>query len=400
MGARCVLGLGGTVDYEVVWDTAVVEKLVAEHGIVCADLDAGRPIADERDLLCTMLAFARDGVGGERFVASSDTVTAFARHFDVRVTLGGTCVRAAIAMDRVGLPSTVHLVSIDDTVRRLLPASTDYVCSADEDSLDPHLVVQFPAGERVALADGEITTPHANRIIYVNDPPNRELVIDEGLGDEIAEADLVMLSGFNVIQDRDVLESRLADVRRHLARRTEDSLVYFEDAGYHVHEFSARVRDALAGAVDVWAMNEDELQGWLGRDVDLLDAGGVAAALYELAEIVPSRVRMVHTKHWAIAHGDGAADLRAALRGGITMAAARYVHGDVFTVRELEAMRAESPGPKAAAFAERLADVDPDLVCEAALSLAAPSPTTIGLGDTFVGGVLTELARGVGGGRR
>lgn len=392
MGTRFVLGLGGTVDYEVAWQPDVLDRLAAAHGITLADLDTRRPVRDERDLLCTLLAFVRDGVGGERFVASSDVVTGFSRHLDVRTTLGGTCVRAAIAMDVVGLPATVHLVSIDDTVRRLLPRSTSYVCSAAEDSLDPHLIVQFPAGARVRVVDGEVVAPHANRIIYVNDPPNRDLVIDETFGDELATADVALISGFNVMQDRALLEDRLASVRRHLARMPEHAIAYFEDAGYHTPGFSSRVRDVLAEVVDVWAMNEDELQDWIGREVDLLDVDDVAKALEDLRSIVPAPVRVVHSKHWAIAHGTGAERFRRSLRGGITMAATRYALGDGFTAGDLAAMRSRAPEPRAAAFCRSLETALTEVACEAAFSLSVPTPTTIGLGDTFVGGFLAALA--------
>lgn len=392
MSTRFVLGLGGTVDYEIAWDPRVLEKLVLEHDVRADELDPAVPIDSERDLVRSLLGFVRDGVGGERFVASSDIVEAFAARFDVRVTLGGTCVRAAIAMDVLDVPATVHLVSIDDHVRRLLPASTAYVCSADHDTTDPHLIVQFPAGSRVSAGDVDVVAAHPDRIIYVNDPPNRELVLAEELGDEVADADVVLVSGFNVIQDVGTLDARLADLRRHLARRRPGSLVYFEDAGYHVPALSHRVRDALVDAVDVYAMNEVELQHWLGRPVDLLDAEQVAAALRELATVVPAATLVVHTKYWAVAHGEHAERLRAALRGGITMASTRYLLGDGFTADDYRATAALEPTTAARVLAARIEEADPSRTCcEAALVLTVERPTTIGLGDTFVGGFLAAL---------
>ncbi|MFC4613886.1 ADP-dependent glucokinase/phosphofructokinase [Cellulomonas algicola] len=393
MSTRYVLGLGGTVDYELAWTPDVLDRLVAEHAITPDELDVHVPIGSERDLLRTLLAFVRDGVGGERFVASSDIVAAFAGHFPVRVTLGGTCVRAAIAMDVLGLASTVHLVSIDDHVRRLLPASTSYLCSAESDSLDPHLIVQFPAGTTIRVGSDEVVAPHPNRIIYVNDPPNRELLLHPGLPDAMADADVVLVSGFNVIQDAETLEHRLADVRKGLQRLAPGALAYFEDAGYHVPALARRVRDELSGLVDVYAMNEDELQSWLGRTVDLLDADDVAAALVELASVVPAPTRVVHTKHWALAHGGDAERYRAPLLGGITMAGTRYVHGDGFTPDDYAATGTTTPQPEGVAFAAALESVLPSAVCVPAFALDTAAPTTIGLGDTFVGGFLAAAGR-------
>ncbi len=125
-------------------------------------------------------ASSRDGAGGERFVASPAIVEAFAAHFPRRITLGGTCVRAALAMDRLGLRSTVHLVSIDDHVRRLLPDTVGYLCSAADDSTEPHLIIQFGAGAGVRVGDTELRSPHPNRVILVNDLPNELLALTTG----------------------------------------------------------------------------------------------------------------------------------------------------------------------------------------------------------------------------
>ncbi|HEY0214763.1 MAG TPA: ADP-dependent glucokinase/phosphofructokinase [Cellulomonas sp.] len=392
MSTRYVLGLGGTVDYEIGWDAERLSRLAQEWAIGPDELDAGAPITGERDLLRSLLGFVRDGAGGERFVASSDIVGAFARRFPLRVTLGGTCVRAAMAMDRaVGLGALVHLVSIDDDVRRLLPASTTWLCSADRDTTDPHLIVQFPARSPVRVGDTEVVAAQPNRIIYVNDPPNRELVLHPRLGQEIAAADVVLVSGFNVIQDPGTLRDRLTTLAADLDGRRAGSFVYFEDAGYHVPALRRHVRDLLAGRVDVWAMNEDELQSWTGRAVDLLDAADVRAALAELRALVPARVLVVHTRYWALAEGVGAGGLRAALRGGIVMASTRYLHGDDFDRADHAAVAALAPGADGTAFTRAVETGADDLVCEAAYLLDVAHPTTIGLGDTFVGGFLAAL---------
>ncbi|KRD41389.1 hypothetical protein ASE38_17470 [Cellulomonas sp. Root930] len=395
MSTRFVLGMGGTVDYEIRWDTAVLEQLAAEHGIGPEDLDLSAPVESVRDLVRSLLAFVRDGVGGERFVASSDIVEEFAARFPKEVTLGGTCVRAAIAMDVLGVPSTMHLVSIDDNVRRLLPASVDYVSSATEDTLDPHLIVQYPAGTRVRVGDVELVAPHPNRIIYANDPPHRELRIAADLPDALRTADVFLLSSFNVIQDPATLESRLTQVREAMRVLPPDALVVFEDAGYHVPALSRRVRDEMVWAADVYSLNEDEMQAYLGRPVDLLDAPTVAKAVGELHALVPAPTLVVHTKYWALAVGQRAAALRPALVGGITMASTRYRLGDGFTADDYaatRAMAAPAVGQRVSADVADLLGGDACVVPALDLSDVA-APTTIGLGDSFVGGFLAALDR-------
>ena len=393
MSTRFVLGMGGTVDYEIGWDPAVLERLAAEHGVGPEDVDRTIPVNSVRDLVRSLLAFVRDGVGGERFVASSDIVEAVAARFGTTVTLGGTCVRAAMAMDALGVPSTVHLVSTDDTVRRLLPPAVEQVSSATEDTLDPHLIVQYPAGARVRVGDVDLVAARPNRVIFANDPPHRELRIAPDLADVLRSADVLLLSSFNVIQDRATLDDRLARLREDMRALPAGALVMFEDAGYHVPELSLRVRDEMAGVVDVYSLNEDEMQAYLGREVDLLDPPAVAAAVTELRALVPAPVLVVHTQHWALAAGEGGAALEPALRGGVVMAATRYRLGDGFTAQDYAARAAMAPGAATAAVAAEVARLlGPEAAVVPAVDLSGVrAPTTIGLGDTFIGGFLAAL---------
>ena len=47
-----VLGLGGTVDYEIRWDSRVVESLVLEYAIRAAEVSTSVPIRSERCPVC------------------------------------------------------------------------------------------------------------------------------------------------------------------------------------------------------------------------------------------------------------------------------------------------------------------------------------------------------------
>jgi len=298
-----VLGLGGCLDFEIVWATSVVQSLADRYAVTAAEVDCHLVVDDERDLLRSVLGFMRDGVGGERFVAKPEVVEAFGAHFPGRVTLGGTSLRAAAAMNQHGLPSTVHLVSVDDRMRALLPHRTAYISSADRDSRQPHLIVQYPAGARIILADGAIVATRANRLIYVNDAPNREMVLSPGLGRLLESADVFLVSGLNSVQDMDTLQTRLTELRALMDHIPSTSLVVFEDAGYHVPQTRARVRDALIDRVDVYSMNEDEMEDLLGHRVDLLDPAEIGAAALEITAAVKAPTIVVHTQYWSLAVG-------------------------------------------------------------------------------------------------
>lgn len=393
MTGDLVLGLGGTVDFEVTWDAAVLSALALEYGIVAGELTTDRPILDERGLVVTVLAFVAAGAGGERFVASSEIVERFAARFDTAVTLGGTGVRAGLALDRLGIGSVQHLVSIDDNVRRLLPASITYVSSATADTLDPHLIVQYPAGTTVHLADREtITAPGPNRIIFANDQPNREMALAEDLPDALADAAVFLVSGFNTMTDADLLDRRLDELRAAMQRLPADALVYYEDAGFYERSFSDRIRACLLPRIDVYGMNEDELQEYLDHPVDLLAPDDVVAALRDAHRLIPARCLVLHTRYWAICVGPEAGRHRAALDSAVRMAATRYRLGDASTASDFHAtaaLRRHRGGAQVVAAVERAL---PDAAGVAAFDLDTPTPTTIGLGDTFVGGFLAAYA--------
>jgi ADP-dependent phosphofructokinase/glucokinase len=389
-----VLGLGGCLDYEITWDSAVVEALAREHAIAAKDLDYGGLIHTERELVASILAFARDGLGGERAVASVDILDAISARFPRRITLGGTSVRAAIGMSRIGVPSTLHLVSVDDHVRRLLPPDVAWICSGDEDSLNPHLIVQFPRGARVALEDGFVDVHQANRLIYVCDPANTRMALHPTLGTLLAGARVFLISGLNAMDDVALLRARLAELTQAMDSLHDDALVVFEDAGYHLAEFSEIVIDQLVDRIDVYGMNEDELQSRVGRTVDLLDPADIKDALEAVSARIPVPTLVVHTSRWALAYGRDARRFAAALDGGIDLAGARYLAGDDLDAARYSAVRALPRQRDGNDVADGLQALLGDWVCcRAARVVETQTPTMVGLGDAFVGGVIAALTR-------
>jgi len=395
MGAasRVVLGLGGCVDYELKLTAGVLERLVAEYGIGAAELAAPVPVSGERDLVVSILGYVARGGGGEHYVASAPALATFAGRFPHRTTLGGTSVRAGLVMDRLGVPSTLHLVSVNDTVRLLLPSDISYISSGVVDTFYPHLIVQYDRGLRIREGDLDITAPFPNRLIYVNDPANGAMLLTGDLGDRLRAASVFLISGFNAMRDPAQLDKRLATLRDHMRQLPPGAVTYFEDAAYHEPAFSRRVRDALLDAIDVYGLNEDEMQAYLGRPVDLLSASEVAAALTAVRALIPVPTLVLHTKYWAVAAGVRAAEFAGALDTGTLMAATRYCHGDDFTDDDVERLRRQPRRAESVAFAAALHERAGDVHCVPGFALDVENPTTVGLGDTFVGGFLAAVAR-------
>jgi ADP-dependent phosphofructokinase/glucokinase len=394
MGSPVVLGLGGCVDYELKLTAPTLRRLVADYRIGAAELGSPGPVTGERELVVSILGFLRTGGGGERFVASADAIRTFADRFPRRETVGGTAVRAAIAMSRLGVPSTLHLVSLNDTIRGNLPADCDYVCSGTADTLYPHLIVEYDRDLRVRVGDIDIRAPFPNRLIYVNDPANESMLLSDEWGGVLRDARVFLISGFNAVRDETLLDRRLATLRGHMRQLSPEAVVYYEDAGFHQPEFSRRVRAALLDDIDVYGLNEDEMRAHLGHPVDLLSVPAVAAALTSLRTVIPVSTLVVHTKYWSAAVGRRAGEYARALDDGIVIASTRYRHGDGYDDAQYAAMlllpRRAAAGVFAAALEARMGTV---VRCVPGFRLDVAEPTTVGLGDTFVGGFLAAIAR-------
>jgi ADP-dependent phosphofructokinase/glucokinase len=394
MTSRVVLGLGGGVDYELKLSSPTLEQVAGEYQIRDAELTSSATVTNERELVISILAYIKKGGGGEHFVASSDALHAFAGRFPKRATLGGTSVRAAIAMSRLGVPSTLHLVSLNNVIRRLLPASCDYVWSGRQDTLDPHLIVQYDKDMRVRVDDIDIRAPFPNRLIYVNDPANEAMLLSDELGSLLRDARVFLISGFNAVRDECVLDQRLSTLRSHMEQLLPGAVVYYEDAGFHEPAFSQRVRNALLEVIDVYGLNEDEMQSYLGHPVNLLSVTEVERALKSLQALIPAPTLVVHTKYWSAAVGEGAGEYAGPLNEGIVIASTRYSHGDEYTDQHYELMRSRPRRSEAVEFAAALERRMGEVVrCLPGFNLDVAEPTTIGLGDTFVGGFLAAVSQ-------
>jgi ADP-dependent phosphofructokinase/glucokinase len=102
---------------------------------------------------------------------------------------------------------------------------------------------------------------------------------------------------------------------------------------------------------------------------------------------------VVHSGSWALAYGERASQFANALKVATTLATARYCYGDDFTVENYEACAGLSPGQDNAAFAEAVNRLPDDTIyCVPVAHIEQANVTTVGLGDTFVGGFLSALA--------
>ncbi len=389
MNEKIALGFGNNIDYEIVWDSKVFEDLIIQHDIHYSELDINTAISCERDLVISILGFLKGGSGGERFVASSAIIEHFSQRFKTKITLGGTSVRAAIAMRKLGYTSALHLVTINDQVRRLIPQDCPYVCSNKKDSSYPHLIVQFEKDTCVRANDINICTRQADRIIYHSDYDNIRMSLNEDFANLITDAKILLISGFNAMQSEALLTNRLESLLRIMESLPEDALVFYEEAGFYEPRFCQLIYRSLASHIDIVSLNEDEVQTHLGRKLDLLDAFQIKEALAELQNLIPVPIIAVHTKYWALAYGETAARFWRALKAGVTLATTRFCYGDDFTVENYNEIESLSPREESAIFADAISKLlGNNICCVPVAHVDQSNGTTVGLGDTFVAGFL------------
>lgn len=392
MSEKIALGFCNNIDYEIVWRADVLEDLIRLYRIDAEEIDPGRIVESERDLVLSILGFMRASAGGERFVANSDIIEQFAARFQKKITLGGTSMRAAIAMRKLGQSSALHLITQNDQVRRLIPPDNPYVCSSDGDSFYPHLIVQFGLGDRVRARSIDIRARQSNRLIYHCNADRVAMRVNPDFADLISESQVLLISGFNAMQDRRLLADRLATVSSLMKSLPAGAEIYLEDGGYYNPSFRQAVYQTLGRRISVFSMNEEEMQEHLKRKVALRDAEELRNALETLGRLIPAQSIVLHTKHWALAHGKGASRYAAALRAGVSMATARFRNGDEFTRKHYDAIENAAPTDENAAFASAInATAGDHFCCMPVADVSQEGGTTIGLGDAFVGGFLLAL---------
>ncbi|MDR2246671.1 MAG: ADP-dependent glucokinase/phosphofructokinase [Treponema sp.] len=392
MDEKIVLGLGDNIDYEIRFDSGIIERMIRDYGLSASDINRRIEIDTPRNLLASILGFMRQDAGGERFVRAPDLIENFAGNFEKKITLGGTGVRAAIAMRKLGYTSAVHLVTTNEQVERLLPPDCRRLCSNDETTSYPHLIIQFQAGTRIDARDIHIETKRPNRVIYTNDRDNALMRLHPGLPLLLANAKVFLVSGFNTMRDIPLLEDRLTRLLSALEHLSPGAVVFYEDGGFHEKGMSDIVRRYLLKRIAIYSLNEDELQEYLGRPLPLTDAAAVASALRDMTGLIPVPILVLHTRYWALAFGDQAAAYTKALLGGVTMATTRFRLGDDFTAADYAETGALPPEERGVGFAREIhAVLGSRVSCIPSFQVPETNVTTIGLGDTFVGGFLPAL---------
>ncbi len=396
MDYKIALGFGNNTDYELKWNSAIIENAITEFDIYKKDIKQISAVDNERDLLIALLYFLSEGIGGECTLDDTEVLQTFANRFEYRITIGGTCPRAAIAMDILDYQSCMHLVVMNKYIKNLLPENSSYICTNESENFDIHLIFQYPKNSSIKANDIDIRTNRANRIIIGNNNTNSEMKLSEEFFDKyVYKSKVLMISGFNTMTDINKLENRLKFLREKLIIAKKNNIkVYFEDACYISEVANQLTKDLIFEFVDIFSFNEDEMQNYYGSQVNLLNPTEIIRVLSILKKRFNVPTLMVHSKYWAIAYGKNSAHFKDCLKGGVTMATTRFRFGDNFKSKEQYLDTFNLPNElESEIFASSFNKIVKDYgYCVPSVAVKETDVTTIGLGDSFVGGFLPPLS--------
>ena len=109
-----------------------------------------------------------------------------------------------------------------------------------------------------------------------------------------------------------------------------------EDGCYCNSSFRTYVHSQLAPQLDILSMNEDEMQQYIDKKIDILNPKDVRGAIEYIYKNIGVDNIIIHSAEWALAYGKNAYELKNALEGGVIMASTRFRIGDEFTIQDYE----------------------------------------------------------------
>lgn len=397
MGEKIALGFHTCVDYELKWDLDTMIAAIKEFDIHDSELVIDTQPKDERGIWTSTLAYIKQGMGGEIVPANPEICDDFANKFSYKITLGGTSTRAALAIEKIGYSSVLQMCCYNSYIRDLMPERIRYYSSVGLDHTDsyPHISVTYNKGIRICANDIDFVTSRENRVLISRDIDSQNMIIKEEFYPYMEDAEVFLMSCFSQIVEKEILDARLETTKALLRHLKEDAIVVAEDGCYVEKEFRYKTHRELAPYIDILSMNEDELQEYIGRRIDILNVEEVAEAVKFVYEKVGVPMLVVHSADWALAYGKQTFNMKNALESAVTMAAARVQYGDDYGAEEYDRVKALSPKERSIGFCSKIKEyVGDQMVCIPCKDMSfVANPTVVGLGDTFIGGMLPELLK-------
>ena len=361
------------------------------------------------DMLSTIVYFCAHGIGGEVDVENMEIIK---ESFDYSNGMGGTAVQAAMAIAEVGCPSLVHLTDDSKEVCTILKSPfiysvstegklvhTDRITQTNEQEI--HYIIQFKKGDKICLGNQEIEIPCSNRLILTKITVNETVPFSkqyfEWIENNASKVRSNVLSSFNALSDIDILKEHLECVREHVykyKKNNPEGIVFFEDAHYHNDVIKKTCLEKIYSVVDVVSLNEEELEYTLKNmynynvDIDNI-ISCIEGAKFIQKKFGVKKGIIVHTKDYSMYVGDDLkTDVEKGLMYGNMLATAKANNGLYGTMEQIEEVLKFDMSAKGVKNYQEVknSQYSSEVVIVPSKYIDKPK-YTIGLGDSFVGGV-------------
>lgn len=400
MGERIAMGFQATVDYELEWNTEKFIKLVCDYQIQDDELSTKVNPDSERNMLRIALAHMKEGSGAEFTPDTNELCVGFAKHFVHRQTLGGTATRAALAISRLGYGSELSICCYNKLIRQGLPPNIHYFSNIGQghEEIYPHVVLTYPSGVRIKVNNIDFVTPRENRILFSNDEEAKAMQVSQDFLAHMRDAKVFLLGCFSEVLDFEILSTRLLETKELLKKRNPDTLLVMEDGCYIKKDFRTYVhKELMECRPDILSMNEDELQEFVGKRFDILDANLVLEALKLCQSSIGVPLLIVHSSKWAVAYGNNAGWVRRGLETGICVSSVHFCYGSHNGKEEFREVVSMALNKEGEDFCRRIEALSGGRACALPTKdlSGVCNPTVVGLGDCFAGGLVLGLTENV-----
>ena len=406
--------LAFTSNYDVIlkWDARMFSALLEQY------LD-GEPCAKAGDIIRGMGDFARiaaycatNGLGMNFDITNVEVCDILLESFEKENSLGGTGAQAAAALSTAGFPVTVQLTDRCREVCAMLDQSDMRVVrgqelipvmeGASDEKPVYHIILQFAKGDVIRVGQRQVEIPLSNRLIFFYDSIHKTVPIGEDYlkflpkHPEIVSS--LVVAGFDAVIDPSTAGERADQIKEMLIALEATGRkipVYMEGAFYMNPEVKEIFFCTLGKYCSVIGTNEEELYDLMqrhGREINLADPGDVLESLETMIQMYGSEGVILHTKDYALFYGERAqdVDIEKGLTIGCLMSGTRARCGRYGTLKDLEESLSLPLSAEGLRFYDALENMKKKREAVLVPSRYMERPRyTIGLGDTFVGGVQT-----------
>ncbi|MBR0152837.1 MAG: hypothetical protein IJM26_03540 [Lachnospiraceae bacterium] len=389
-----------------------LSKLLCEalpEGLDYKELRPKAEVNSLEDLAVALVYYSSRGLGGELMLENPSILPG---RFPTHEAIGGSAAQAVLACAAVGCPALVHLSDGSPAVRKLMARDEVKLVALDGTLTTPadyyemqdaetHWILQYQRGATVHGRDFSYEIPLSNRLIVAENTINRLVLLRQEylryIEEHAAQVTSQLISGYNAIRDTENLRDRVATIAENMRRYHEanpSGIRYLEGGHIVGEELDQIAMDGLFPVADMMAMNEEEADVIFDRDGiahDLSDIDSMIEGLRTFRKNNGIRLGMlIHSKDYALYVGDELpGDIREGMVYGHTMAAARATYGTPADISQVREMLELPLSPVGVAFAEKI-EADPEKYKDVILvpsRLIERPKYTVGLGDTFLGGI-------------